>query len=52
MPQRGTLIAGLLALAVLDALIPIPFAALLLLYVLFTKPPWFRDLVNHVYGTS
>ena len=33
---------------VLDIL-PIPVLALVLLFVIFTRPPWFRSLVNRLY---
>ena len=36
-------------LALVDIVIPIPFAALLLIYVLLYKPPWFKKLVETLY---
>jgi len=36
-------------IALLDAIVPIPFAALLLIYILVAKPPWFKDLVDTIY---
>ena len=40
---------SLTLLAILDMIIPVPFTALLLLYVLLEKPPWFSQLVDNVY---
>jgi hypothetical protein len=39
----------LVVIAVVDAIIPIPMAALLLIYVLYQKPSWFKDLCDQVY---
>jgi hypothetical protein len=36
-------------IALLDIIVPIPFAALLLIYILAAKPPWFKDLVGAIY---
>jgi len=46
--QRKILIY-LLILAVLDAIIPIPFTTIFLIYILFEKPSWFLDLVKQIY---
>jgi hypothetical protein len=43
------LILSLILLAILDMVIPVPFTALLLLYVILEKPPWFSQLVDRVY---
>ena len=40
----------LVILALVDIVIPIPFAAILLLYVLIEKPVWFKQIVDGVYG--
>lgn len=39
----------LVAMAVFDIVIPIPIAVLMLIYVLYQKPVWFKDLVEEVY---
>ena len=39
----------LIIFAVFDMVIPIPFTALLLIYVLLEKPPWFVKLVSEIY---
>ena len=49
MKLRTKIFISLLILAVLDMVIPIPFAAILLLYVLLDRPPWFRRMVEDVY---
>ncbi len=38
-------------LALLDLIIPVPFTALILIYVIFEKPTWFRNLVNEIYDS-
>ena len=38
-------------LALLDLVIPIPFTALILLYVVFEKPGWFREIVTEIYDS-
>jgi hypothetical protein len=49
--MKTKLLICLIILGVLDMLIPIPFSALLLIYVLLEKPLWFRNLVTEVYET-
>lgn len=39
----------LIVLALLDMIIPIPFTAILLIYVLSEKPAWFKKLVDDIY---
>jgi uncharacterized protein (DUF697 family) len=50
MSLRNQYILGLILFAVIDAVIPVPFAEILLLYVLIKKPDWFREMVNKVYS--
>jgi len=38
-------------LGLLDMIIPIPFTALILIYVIIEKPPWFRNLVGEIYNS-
>jgi hypothetical protein len=49
MKLRGKLIIGLIVLAVVDMVIPIPFTALLLLYVVLERPPWFQAWASEIY---
>jgi hypothetical protein len=37
-------------LALLDMIIPIPFTALVLIYVVLEKPAWFENLVTEIYS--
>lgn len=39
----------LIVMALADIVIPVPIAVFMLIYVLYQKPPWFRDLVELVY---
>jgi len=41
----------LVVLAFLDMIIPIPFTALMLIYVIFEKPAWFRNVVTEIYNS-
>ena len=50
MGLKTKLFISLIVLALVDMVIPIPFAAILLLYVLIEKPPWFRKMVRDIYG--
>jgi hypothetical protein len=49
MKLKTSLIIGLVILAVLDMVIPIPFTALLLLYIVLEKPPWFQTWASELY---
>lgn len=39
----------LILLAVTDTIIPIPITGMLLIYVLYMKPDWFREMVDDIY---
>jgi len=39
----------LVVIALVDTMIPIPIAAFMLIYVLYQKPAWFREMVLDVY---
>ena len=49
MKLKSILLIYLSMLAFVDMVIPIPFTTILLIYVLFEKPLWFKDLVYKVY---
>ena len=51
MTLKTKVVAALVPLAVLDMVVPIPFTALLLLYVVLEKPSWFKKLTNDLYTT-
>jgi hypothetical protein len=50
MSVRNQYILGLILFAVIDAIIPIPFAEIILIYVLLKRPNWFREMVDRVYS--
>jgi len=50
MKKNTNTLIGLLVLALIDTLIPFPITAVVLLYVLWQRPEWFRTLVSDVYG--
>lgn len=49
MTTKTQILICLTLLAVLDALIPIPITAMILIMVLFQKPRWFKEWVEKVY---
>lgn len=48
--MRTNVLAWLVALAVVDAVIPVPILALVLIWVVLKRPAWFADLVRKVYS--
>jgi len=50
MSVRNQTILGLILFAVIDTIIPIPFAEIILIYVLMKRPNWFREMVDRVYS--
>ena len=40
---------GLVGLSIIDAVIPIPIVALILVFVIVQKSPWFQKLVDEIY---
>jgi len=46
--QSKTLVF-LIILGIIDVVIPIPIMGVILIYVVFQKPPWFADVVNEIY---
>ena len=49
MSTKTQILIYLTLLAVLDAVIPIPITAMILIMVLFQKPRWFKEWVEKVY---
>ena len=49
MRSNTNILIYLIIFALLDMIIPVPFAAILLIYVLLEKPLWFKKLVAEVY---
>ena len=49
MKTTTKLLIYLIILALLDAVIPIPFTTIMLIYVVLEKPEWFKKLVFDIY---
>jgi hypothetical protein len=49
MSTKTQILISLSLLAILDAVIPIPITAMMLIMVLFQKPRWFKEWVDKVY---
>jgi hypothetical protein len=47
--KTKTLIA-LLLLCLVDTVIPFPIIGAILIYVLFQRPPWVRNVIGELYG--
>ena len=52
MSTKSRCLIALICLGLLDAVIPIPILGATLIYVLLTRPPWFRDVVKEIYDTT
>ena len=50
MKKTTRILVYLIILAILDAVIPIPFTTIMLIYVVIEKPAWFRNLYSDIYG--
>ncbi len=51
MTKKTRLLAGIAVLGFFDAVVPLfPILALVLVYVVFEKPPWFLEIVQDIYG--
>ena len=42
----------LILLGLLDAVIPLPIIGLILIYVIFERPPWFSKIVRQIYNSN
>jgi hypothetical protein len=51
MKTATKVLLALLAMALFDVIIPIPITVLMLIYVLYQKPEWFREMVEEIYGS-
>lgn len=49
MNEKTKTLSYLIPLAIIDAVIPLPIVGLLLVYVIFAKPPWFIELIDRIY---
>lgn len=52
MDYKTKVLAGLISLAIVDVVIPVPVIGLFLIYVITTRPLWFSDLVAQIYGRA
>ena len=50
MTDENRILLYLALLALVDIFTPVPIVAAVLIYVVLQKPPWFRDLVEQIYG--
>lgn len=42
----------LILLGIVDAAIPLPVIGIMLIIVVYTRPPWFREVVAEIYRKS
>lgn len=49
MKTKTIILIYLIIFAIFDMFIPIPFTAILLIYVVSAKPKWFLDLASEIY---
>ena len=54
MPMNAThkILLPLIALSLVDAVIPLPILGCILIYVVSYRPPWFLRLVRGIYHDS
>lgn len=52
MTTRNKTIWKIVLLGVVDMFFPVPILALILLYVVVERPPWFPKLVREIYGSE
>lgn len=50
MDLKNKLLIYLIIFAIFDLIIPFPITAVILMYVLFEKPGWFKDYVIEIYN--
>jgi len=50
MKTRTKILLYLLVLCLVDAVIPIPIIGVILLYVMYQKPVWFKEMVTDIFG--
>lgn len=49
MKTKTKILIYLIIFAIVDLVIPFPITAVILIYVLFEKPVWFKDYVTDIY---
>jgi len=50
MSVKTQVLVGLIALGIVDVVVPIPITAVILIYVVVRRPTWFTDWVRDIYG--
>lgn len=52
MRTKTIVFLGLIFLMILDAILPLPLVGLVLIHVIFNKPPWFAHVVQDIYQSG
>ena len=52
MSAKTKVLMTLIGLGIVDAVIPVPILALILITVVLQKPIWFTDMVRDIYDSS
>ena len=47
---RIKILSFLIVLCLVDVVIPVPILGLILIYVVFQRPPWFMEVVSDIYN--
>lgn len=50
MNPKSKALFWLVVLALVDTIIPIPITALIFIYVVMERPPWFTGMVENIYN--
>ena len=48
MSNKSKTLIFLIILGIIDMVIPIPITGVILIYIVFQKPPWVAELVNEI----
>ena len=51
MSAKTQALITLIALGIIDIVLPVPIVALILIYVVLQRPSWFTAMVRDIYGT-
>ena len=52
MNAKSKTIILLIVLCLVDIVIPIPIIGIILIYVVFQQPSWFKDMFNDIYNIT
>ena len=50
MSMKTKCLLYLLGIGIIDVVVPVPILALIMIYVVLERPPWFRGVVREIYG--